>query len=73
MQPLSEPPVEPDEGDRNFVRSVERGLRVIRSFSAEHPSLSVADLVRHTGLSRPALRRVLMTLHELGLVGVVDK
>jgi IclR family pca regulon transcriptional regulator len=59
-----------DEGlsSRDFVQSLERGLAIIQAFDAEHPSLSLADVARRTGLTRAAVRRFLLTLAELGFV-----
>ena len=53
---------------RDFVQSLARGLLVIRAFSAEHPSLTLADAARLTGLTRATVRRSLHTLQKLGYV-----
>lgn len=53
---------------RDFVRSLERGLSVIRAFGPEHPHLSLVEVSTITGLTRAAARRFLMTLVELGYV-----
>jgi IclR family pca regulon transcriptional regulator len=62
----------PDEerstGSPDFVQSLERGLSVIRAFSAEHPELTLSEVARATGLTRAAARRFLRTLVELGYV-----
>jgi IclR family pca regulon transcriptional regulator len=60
----------PDGGSRSgeFVQSLERGLTVIRAFSAERPTLTLSEVARHTGLSRASARRFLHTLVELGYV-----
>ncbi|MCR6030248.1 helix-turn-helix domain-containing protein [Nocardioides sp. zg-579] len=58
-----------EEGDRDFVQSVAKGLLVLRAFSADRPSLTVADLARETGLSRAAVRRIVLTLQALGYLG----
>lgn len=50
------------------VRSFERGLRVIRSFGTDRPSMTLAEVARSTGLNRATARRLLMTLEELGYV-----
>ena len=50
------------------VRSFERGLRVIRSFSAQTPEQTLADVARKTDLNRATARRFLLTLEELGYV-----
>lgn len=56
------------ERSRDFVQSLERGLAIIRVFSAETPSLTVTEIAAHTGLTRAAARRFLLTLIELGYV-----
>jgi IclR family pca regulon transcriptional regulator len=53
----------------SFVQSLERGLAVIRAFDAQHPSLTLSDVAKATGLSRAAARRFLLTLADLGYVG----
>jgi IclR family transcriptional regulator, pca regulon regulatory protein len=52
-----------------YVYSLERGLAVLGSFSAERPRLTLTDVARQTGLSRAAARRSLITLETLGYVG----
>ncbi len=54
------------EGDPNFVLSLARGLRVVEAFEGHKEGLSVADIARHTGFSRAAVRRLLITLERLG-------
>lgn len=51
-----------------FVQSLERGLSVITAFSAERPRMTLADVSRETGLTRATVRRLLLTLVELGYV-----
>lgn len=51
-----------------YVQSLERGLAVIKAFDAQHPSLTLSDVARSTGLTRAAARRFLLTLTELGYV-----
>ncbi|MFJ4835828.1 IclR family transcriptional regulator C-terminal domain-containing protein [Streptomyces sp. NPDC088747] len=63
MEPLEVEPV-----DADFVQSLARGLEVIKAFDAEHPSRSLSDVARATGLSRAATRRSLLTLQKLGYV-----
>ncbi len=53
----------------DFVQSLDRGLAVIRCFSAENPSLTLSEVAERTGLTRAAARRFLLTLQELGYVG----
>lgn len=51
-----------------FIRSLERGLSVINSFSREHPSQTLSEVAARTGLTRATSRRVLLTLSKLGYV-----
>lgn len=58
------------EGNPNFVLSLARGLTVIEAFEGHTEGRSVADIARHTGLSRAAVRRLLITLQSLGYAEV---
>jgi IclR family transcriptional regulator, pca regulon regulatory protein len=53
-------------GNPDFVLSLARGLRVIESFQRMTDALSVSDIAGRTGLSRAAVRRLLITLEILG-------
>lgn len=53
-------------GDPNFVLSLARGLEVIESFEGHTDGQAVADIARTTGLSRAAVRRLMITLERLG-------
>jgi IclR family transcriptional regulator, pca regulon regulatory protein len=53
-------------GDPNFVLSLARGLEVLETFEGHTEGQSVADIARCTGLSRAAVRRVMITLEQLG-------
>ena len=50
------------------VQSFQRGLAVIRSFSADTPAQTLSDVARATGLNRATARRLLLTLEGLGYV-----
>lgn len=50
------------------VQSLARGLQVISSFDAEHPSMTLSEVAVRTELSRATARRFLLTLQELGYV-----
>ena len=54
--------------DRDIIQSIERGFGVLVAFDADLPSASLAELAEKTGLSRPAVRRILLTLQRLGYV-----
>lgn len=50
------------------VRAVERAVDILQSFSVDQPLLSVLELQRRVGLSRPTLYRLLDTLAAKGLI-----
>lgn len=50
------------------VRAVDRAVAILQCFTADKPSLSVLDIQRRVGLSRPTLYRLLNTLAATGLV-----
>ena len=51
---------------RDLVSGLEKGLQVIQAFDQERSRLSIADVAAHTGLTRAAARRYLITLTHLG-------
>jgi len=54
----------PSEG----VRSVERALRLLDHFDAEHPTHTLADLATATGLPKTTAARLLATLENAGIL-----
>ncbi len=69
MEPTLQPvpaPTSIKEGD--FVKSLARGLLVLRTFDDGHRSQTLSDVARRAGLSRATARRLLLTLKELGYV-----
>jgi DNA-binding IclR family transcriptional regulator len=50
------------------VRALERGLRIIRCFSATHPSWSIAGLSEAVGLHKATTRRLVKTLEAEGFL-----
>lgn len=62
-----------DEPTGTYVRSLARGLSVIRAFSEDRPELTLAEVARETGLTRSAARRSLLTLVEIGYVAVDER
>jgi IclR family acetate operon transcriptional repressor len=50
------------------IRSIERAVDVLSCFGRETPLLSVTDLQKRLGLSRPTLYRILATLEGKGLI-----
>jgi IclR family pca regulon transcriptional regulator len=63
------PVAESAERPAGYVQSLDKGLAVIRCFSAAAPRLTISEVARETGLTRAAARRFLITLQALGYVG----
>jgi IclR family pca regulon transcriptional regulator len=57
-----------DPDERDFIQSIERGFAVLLAFDEDRVSPNLAELAAVTGLSRPAVRRILLTLQRLGYV-----
>ncbi|WP_312871470.1 IclR family transcriptional regulator domain-containing protein [Amycolatopsis acididurans] len=59
-----------DEPDwaKDRIQSIERGFAVLLAFDAERVNPSLIEIAQTTGLSRPAVRRILLTLQYLGYV-----
>jgi IclR family transcriptional regulator, pca regulon regulatory protein len=53
------------ERGRDFVKSLERGLTVIRAFGRDRPAMTLAEVAEATGLTRAAARRFLLTLIDI--------
>lgn len=51
--------------ERDFVESLEKGLRVIEAFDASSRSMTLSEVANKTGLTRAAARRHLLTLVAL--------
>ena len=51
---------------RNYVRALARGLQVIECFDETNAELTLSDVAKRTGLTRPSARRALLTLQTLG-------
>jgi IclR family pca regulon transcriptional regulator len=60
------PPLAAFEGNPDFVLSLARGLTVIEAFQDRPDGVTVGDVAVRTGLSRAAVRRLLITLELLG-------
>ncbi|QQK74394.1 helix-turn-helix domain-containing protein [Salicibibacter cibarius] len=50
----------------DHVQSLEKGLKVIQVFSEDHPRLTVSQASKETGINRPTVRRIMLTLESLG-------
>jgi IclR family pca regulon transcriptional regulator len=53
---------------KQYLQSLERGMAVIQVFSREHPTLTLSEVARLTGMTRATARRILLTLEKLGHV-----
>ncbi|MFI5729857.1 IclR family transcriptional regulator C-terminal domain-containing protein [Kribbella sp. NPDC051587] len=51
-----------------FLQGLERGLAVIRAFSAAAPALTLSEVARDVGITPATARRILLTLEQLGYV-----
>lgn len=58
----------PSTNPKNFVRSLEKGFRVLESFGAAEPELTLAEAARRAGLDNGTAFRLLNTLVALGYV-----
>jgi IclR family pca regulon transcriptional regulator len=56
------------DGGPDFIEALARGLDVIKAFQPHRPPMSLAQLSAETRLARPTVRRILITLEELGYV-----
>jgi IclR family pca regulon transcriptional regulator len=61
-----------DKNNRDFVRSLARGLAVIESFEGTQNAVSLSDIAVRTKLSRGTVRRTFITLQALGYLSEAD-
>ncbi|MEU8110740.1 IclR family transcriptional regulator C-terminal domain-containing protein [Micromonospora sp. NPDC048947] len=57
----------------DFIEALARGLDVLRSFRPACPSMTLSEIATATGLARPTVRRILITLESLGYVRAVGR
>jgi IclR family transcriptional regulator, pca regulon regulatory protein len=60
------------EEDPDFVRALARGLAVLETLNANHSAMTLSEVAEHVALTRGSTRRLLLTLAELGYVGMAD-
>lgn len=60
---------EDSDTGRDYVTSLDRGLRVLQTFSRDHAQLTLSEVAALTQLSPATARRSLHTLEILGFVG----
>lgn len=66
-------PNEAEDGDRDYVASLARGLEVICAFTRDTPSMTLSDVAKVTGMSRATTRRLLLTLVREGYAEKRDR
>ena len=64
---------EADDGDRDYVASLARGLEVICAFTRDTPTMTLSDVAKVTGMSRATTRRLLLTLVREGYAEKRDR
>jgi IclR family pca regulon transcriptional regulator len=67
------PEERPDPNDREYVQSLERGIKVLRAFDARNPRLTLSEVAVIAGLNRATARRLLLTLIRMSLVATNGK
>jgi DNA-binding IclR family transcriptional regulator len=55
-----------DRDDPLYVQSVEKAFRVLDAFNSTHPTMSLSELARATGMPKSAAQRFAHTLCKLG-------
>src|SRR3954471_6883800 len=58
----------PRETGPDFIEALARGLDVLRCYRPGQRRLTLSEIAQATGLARPTVRRILLTLIELGYV-----
>lgn len=61
-------PLDSSPEETKTIRSIERAVDVLSCFDRQNSQLSVTDLQKRLGLSRPTLYRILATLEGKGLI-----
>jgi IclR family transcriptional regulator, pca regulon regulatory protein len=57
----------------DFIEALARGLDVLRCFRPGHQVMTLSEIAAATGLARPTVRRILLTLDELGYVRTAER
>jgi IclR family pca regulon transcriptional regulator len=60
------------DDDPDFIEAIARGLDVLKAFRPGQPTATLSELAATTGLARPTVRRILVTLEALGYVRTVE-
>lgn len=66
MRTNTMPAAEESEGKKEFLDALANGLRLMEAFDEETHSVTIQSAAELLGVTRPASRRILLTLAELG-------
>jgi IclR family transcriptional regulator, pca regulon regulatory protein len=61
------------EAGPDFIEALARGLDVLRCFQPGRRTMTLSEIAGVTGLARPTVRRILLTLEELGYVRAAER
>jgi IclR family pca regulon transcriptional regulator len=56
------------DSDPDFIEAVARGFDVVKAFGPGRSAMTLSEVAAETGLARPTVRRILLTLEALGYV-----
>jgi IclR family pca regulon transcriptional regulator len=59
--------------DKDYLKTLARGLQLIRSFGNESPRMTLSEVARKNSMSRASARRFLLTLQKLGYIVKTDE
>ena len=62
-----------DDAGPDFIESLARGLEVLRTFRPGRLVSTLSEIAADTGLARPTVRRILLTLEALGYVRSAER
>jgi len=62
-----------DEAGPDFIEALARGLDVLRSFRPGRFVSTLSEIAAETGLARPTVRRILLTLEAIGYVRAQER
>ena len=54
--------------EKDFLKTLAKGLEVIKSFDRQHSKMTLSELAKKNDLSRASARRFLLTLQSLGYI-----
>jgi IclR family pca regulon transcriptional regulator len=62
-----------DDVGPDFIEALARGLEVLRTFRPGRRVSTLSDIAADTGLARPTVRRILLTLEAMGYVRAAER